>query len=145
MTSSGMPIVGREEDARSKKAKDVQKTMEFRSRGSGKFEPAFSPSTLQKASYPSWVSVSHLPANDILVMLRVEEWDQRCWGKLRKEQGTETKNITRLYTLDLSPPPSFACDDTKEQLQLNMMSSTGYEGEANKKHKQVFMEFTGRE
>lgn len=73
MTSSGMPIVGREEDARSKKAKDVQKTMEFRSRGSGKFEPAFSPSTLQKVSYPSWVSVSHLPANAILVMLRVEE------------------------------------------------------------------------
>lgn len=35
----------------------------------GRLRVFFSPSSLQNSSYPSWVSVSHLPVNAILVML----------------------------------------------------------------------------
>lgn len=108
---------------------------------------SISPSNLQKSSYPSWVSTSHFPAKAILVVLVVggEMWEQRCWGKLREKQGTETENVPCLYTVHLSPPPSSACDDTREQLKLKMMTTIGYEGEGNNLHKWAFMDFPSSE
>lgn len=75
----------------------------------------------------------------------VEAWEQRCWGRLREKQGTETETVSCLYTAHLSPPPSSTCDDTRGQLQLKMVSTIGYEGEGNNLHERAFMEVPSSE
>lgn len=62
-----------------------------------------------------------------------------------KSKGTETESVPCLYTVHLSPPPSSACDDTREQLHLEMMSTMAYEGEGINLHKRAFMEFPSSE
>lgn len=71
-----------------------------------------------------------------------------CWSvegvkaemlrQAKGEQGTEARNDPCLYTVHLSPRHSFACDDTRERLQLKVMSTSGFKGGGNKRQMGVY-------
>lgn len=65
--------------------------------------PSNSPSTLQKASYPSWVSVSHRPAKAIFAVVGGLRFASReAGGKLREMQGAGRK--TAAVYIPYNPP-----------------------------------------